>query len=515
MNTLTDSAVAPPAASPSAPPSAPSATPYPATTRQRTSAWRLAARKEWTDLQRDTRWRLLLAATVLLMLAALVLGLQQADRLAHERADAQAGDHAVWTSQGAKNPHAAAHFGQYAFKPLGPLALAEPGISAYAGNAVWLEAHRQNELQFRAARDGTLAARMGTLSLSFVLQTVLPLIALLLGHAALAGERDQGTLRQLLSLGVRPGQLLLGKLAAIGAVLMALLLLACAGLGAGLLLGGQGLGLGPELAMAPGTGVRLLGLLAGYGLYLGGFLLLAVAVSAAVRNTRLALVALLAFWLLNSFLVPRWISDVVRSTDPLPTAQAFRAAMAEDKKKLFGHDEKHPAFVALRERVLRQYAVARVEDLPVSFRGLALREDDAAGYRIFDHHFGRLQAQLEAQDARRAVAGPLFPMLALQPLSMSMAGTDNAHHHHFVRAAEQHRRLIQNVTGQDLIDHAGNNASYEAPTDLWQRVPPLAYTQPPAAWAWQQQWRNFAALALWFVLCAAACALAARRWGKA
>ncbi len=476
--------------------------------RQRASAWRRVARKEWTDLQRDTRWRLLLAATLLLMLAALVLGLQQADQQAHERADAQAGDHAVWTAQGAKNPHAAAHFGQYAFKPLGPLALAEPGINAYAGNAVRLEAHRQNELQFRTARDGTLAARMGQLSLSFVLQTVLPLIALLLGHAALAGERDHGTLRQLLSLGVRPGQLLAGKLAAIGAVLLTLLMLACAGLGAGLLVGGQG------LVLADGTGARLLGMLAGYGLYLGGFLLLAVAVSAAVRNTRLALVALLAFWLLNSFLVPRWVSDVVRHTDPLPTAQAFRFAMAEDKKKQFGHDEKHPAYIALRDRVLRQYAVARLEDLPVSFRGLALRADDEAGYRIFDNHFGRLQAQLEAQDARRAVAGPVFPMLALQPLSMSMAGTDNAHHHHFVRAAEQHRRLIQNVTSQDLIDHAGSNAGYESPPDLWRRVPPLAYTQPPAAWAWQQQWRNLSALALWFGLCGVACVLAARRWGK-
>ena len=34
----------------------------------------------------------------------------------------------------------------------------------------------------------------------------------------------------------------------------------------------------------------------------------------------------------------------------------------------------------------------------MSFRGLSLREDDEAGYRMFDRHFGRLQSQVERQD---------------------------------------------------------------------------------------------------------------------
>ncbi len=205
-----------------------------------------------------------------------------------------------------------------------------------------------------------------------------------------------------------------------------------------------------------------------YTLYLLGFLALALAVSARARSSRAALVGLLVFWLLNSFLVPRWVTDVVRNADPLPTALAFRDAIAEDKKKLFGHDENHPGFIAFRDRVLRQYNVNRVEDLPVSFRGLSLREDDEAGYRMFDRHFGRLQSQIERQDAWRAAPGILFPMLALQPVSMAMAGTDNRHHHHFVRAAEQHRRLIQTAASQDLIDHArnGDNALRRPRVDL-------------------------------------------------
>ena len=156
--------------------------------------------------------------------------------------------------------------------------------------------------------------------------------------------------------------------------------------------------------------------------------------------------------------------------------------------------------------MLKQYRVERVEDLPVSFRGLSLREDDEAGYMIFDRHFGRLQAQIERQDAWRAVPGLVFPMLALQPVSMAMAGTDNRHHHHFVESAEKHRRLIQTAASQDLIDHAKNgDNSYAAPETTWAGIPSFEYRQPDAVWALQGQWRNLAALALW---CLACCALA-------
>jgi ABC-2 type transport system permease protein len=461
------------------------------------------ARKEWLDIRRDARWRALVLVTTLLMVAALALGLLRTRLLEREHHAAEAGDRHVWTSQGAKNPHSAAHFGQYAFKPVGPLALAEPGVDAYVGGAVYLEAHRQNEVQFRTARDATLAARMGHLTLAFVLQAVLPLVAILLGFAAFSGEREQGTLLQLVSLGVRPAHLLLGKALAGAGVLLGLLAIASVGLGAGLALFGSG-----HLAQPRGDGLRLVGMALGYALYLLGFLALALGVSARARSSRAALVGLVVFWLLNSFLVPRWVTDVVRNADPLPTALAFREAIAEDRKKLFGHDENHPGFIAFRERILRQYGVNRIEDLPVSFRGLTLREDDEAGYRIFDRHFGRLQAQVERQDARRSMPGFVFPMLALQPVSMAMAGTDNRHHHHFVRAAEEHRRLIQTAASRELIDHARNgDNNYVAPESTWSGIPSFDYQQPGALWAWRGHWLNLGSLALW---CAACCALAWR-----
>ncbi len=499
------------------------------------------ARKELLEIRRDSRWRALGAVTVLLTLSALALGVLQSRRLDREHQAAEAGDRHVWTAQGAKNPHQAAHFGQYAFKPVGPLALAEPGVEAFAGSSVYLEAHRQNEAQFRTARDATLAARMGRLTFAFVLQTVLPLVAILLGFAAFSGEREKGTLPQLLSLGVRPVHLLLGKGAAGAGVLLGLVSLACVGLAVGLALfgaahraepggGSNASRLAPTLKgqshtsegprpgeatahdritiperaaqSLPDDSLRLAGMFLGYSLYLVGFLALSLAVSAQARSSRSALVGLLVFWLLNTIVAPRLLADIVRSARTLPTAQAFRNAIAEQKKSQFGHDERHPAFIAFRDRVLRQYQVKRVEDLPISFRGLSLREDDEAGYRIFDQHFGRLQEMVETQDALCAAPGLIFPLLALQPLSMAMAGTDNRHHGHFVRAAEAHRRLIQTAASQDLIDHAKNgDDNYVAPATLWEDIPAFEYTRPDASWAWRSQWGNFAALFAWCVFC--------------
>lgn len=482
---------------------APTAADVPPSGRRVAPAWTVA-RKEWLELTRDARWHALLAVTLLLMAAALALGILRTHRLEREHRAAELGDRSVWTAQGAKNPHSAAHFGQYAFKPVGPLGLAEPGVDAFVGSAVYLEAHKQNEARFRTARDATLSARMGHLTLAFVLQTILPLLAILLGFAAFSGEREKGTLPQLLSLGVSPARLLLGKGLTAAGVLLGLLAIACLGVGLGL----SWLGAGhlEEPAVLP----RLAGLMVGHTLYLLGFLALALAVSARASSSRAALVGLLVFWLINCFIAPRLASDLVDQAVPLPSAEAFQQAVAQEKRSQFGHDETHPAFVAFRDRVLRRHGVARVEDLPVSFRGLSLREDDETGYRIFDRHFGALQARIERQDLLRSLAGPLFPMLALRPLSMAMAGTDNRHQHDFLRSSEGHRRRIQTAASQDLLDHArnGDNA-YVADAALWERIPSFHYERPGGAWAYRGQWHNLASLVFWCLGTAAAA------WGAA
>jgi ABC-2 type transport system permease protein len=467
---------------------------------------RAVALKEWTELRRDSRLTWLFALVFLLMLGALAFGAAQHMRLDRERAAAAATDRALWTGQGAKNPHAAAHFGQYAFKPQSPLALADPGVDAYVGQAVWLEAHKQNEAQFRTARDAGVGARLGGLSFAFVLQTIMPLVAILVGFAGVAGERERGTLRQLMSLGASSIDILAGKaLAALAALAILLLPAFAIAVLATFLLADHDFSVADQLQ-------RLLALSVGYGLYLAGFVFLALAVSALSRSSRAALVVLLAFWLVDCFLAPRVMTDVAKRVAALPTALEFRKAIAEDKKKTFGHDEQHPAFVAFRDGVLAQYGVARIEELPVNFRGLALRKDDENGFAVYDKHFGALQAAFDAQDRLRAAPGFLFPLLAIQPVSTSFSGTDSWHQFDFSTAAEAHRRRIQMAASEDLIHNARyGDASYVASPEMWARIPSFEYAPPAVSWAFSHVRGDLVSLLLWTMLTAALAIFAAQR----
>jgi ABC-2 type transport system permease protein len=469
-------------------------------------AIRAVAGREWLELRRDRRLFWLGALYLLLMAGALAFGATESLRLQRERETAAVADRALWVGQSPKNPHAAAHFGQYAFKPVSPLALADPGVDAYVGSAVWLEAHKQNEARFRLARDSGVAARLGGLSLAFMLQIVAPMIVIITGFAAFSRERERGTLKQLLGAGARPTDLLAGKALALTGVAMLLLAPAMLGTGLCVILFAE-----QEKFPIADQLFRLAAASVGYLAYLGGFALLTLGVSARAGSSRAALILLLAFWLANGFLAPRFASDMARIAEPTPSAEAFRAAIARDETAAsFGHDESSPAYRAFRDEMLKKYGVARVEDLPVSLRGLSLRRRDEIGYGVFDRHFGALQAAFERQDALRASPGFIFPFLAIQPLSMALAGSDSRSQFDFETSAEAHRRVIQNEVSDNLI-HFAHNDAYVAGPELWRRIGAFAYRAPSVAPILSAEKANIGSLFLWIALTGGFAVFAARR----
>jgi ABC-2 type transport system permease protein len=179
------------------------------------------ARHELVRLMRDGRLRICAVLLALLFLLALVTGFMRQRELTAAQSAAGTAERARWLGQPEKNPHSAAHYGVYVFKPRLAPGFLDPGIEPFSGIAVWLEAHKQNDLLFRPAEDATLAQRFGDLTVAVVLQLFAPLLVILLCFGAFAQEREQGTLRQLLSLGVPPRALVAGKLAGhLGALLL-------------------------------------------------------------------------------------------------------------------------------------------------------------------------------------------------------------------------------------------------------------------------------------------------------
>jgi ABC-2 type transport system permease protein len=461
-------------------------------------------RKELREALRDGRVRALGVATLLLLVGALALGLTAARELRAERERAAELTRRHWLEQPAKNPHSAAHYGIYAFKPKPLLAMLDEGVDPYVGVATWLEAHKQNEFQFRPAADATVAQRFGSLTAATILQLLLPLVIVLLGFGTFAGEREQGTLRLALGSGIPARVLARGKALGMAAVVALLV-------GPAAILAVVALALSTP-AEALRTVPRLGLLLAIYLLFYTAWTGVAIAVSAWSSSPRVALVVLLGLWMGSGLLAPRAVTDLVRRLHPTPSAFEFQSALARELE--LGPDGRSTPAArrkALEARVLRQYGVDSVTQLPVNFAGLALDEGEAHGNAVFDRHYGALWAQFSRQERTREAAGVVAPVLAVRALSMALAGTDVSQHERFTQAAERYRRELVTAMNRDMIRNAGReDFEYRAPTALWSTVPAFTYEMPGIGWVLERHAMALVVLLGWAAGGVALAALAVR-----
>jgi ABC-2 type transport system permease protein len=464
------------------------------------------ARKEFTELIRDGRFRWAAAVVFTLLTLSVVAGWRHQVRMKAERESAQSAERNRWLGQRDTVPHLAAHHGVYAFKPARLLSVVDTGIEPYVGESIFLEPHDQRLFQYKPAEDSTSVRRFGELTATVTLQLLLPLLMVLLGYPAFVGEREQGTLRQLLSHGVSRRDLALGK--AIG--LFGPLALV---LGAGLMIGLAAI----RLLSPPGEGrqdVSRVALMAlGYLLYFGVIIGVTFIVSAAASSSRQALALLLTLWFINCLAAPQVATDVARRLYPPPMPLEFVAAIEDDKAKVM---KWYDRVAQVEQRLLKLYRVGTAKELPVSPNGVALQEEEDETNAIADKHVSRLYETHERQCRFYQAGAVIAPMLALQSFSMGLAGTDSAHHRDFADAAEAYRRMLVRTMNEDAAAHS-NPASapyledYKAGRALWEKVPQFKYTPPDLKWVLRKQWLSVTLLALWFVGATAVAAVAVSR----
>ncbi|MET0350198.1 MAG: DUF3526 domain-containing protein [Rhizobacter sp.] len=392
------------------------------------------AREEWRLMWRD---RVAASGLVLLVLLAGVAAFtawDQRQASAAERTRHQAQVDHEFDTQPDRHPHRMVHYGHFVFRAPGPLAAFDPGVDAFTGHTLFLEGHRQNSANFGDVRQSSLLLRFGQLTPAFVLQVLAPLLLVFVGHAAVAREREAGTLRVLLAQGVKPARLVAGKALALGGVAGVVLLPALAALAAiGVSTPGQG---GPAAVLA-------LGYAAWLAIWVAGI----VGVSAWLARGRDALLLLLAAWTACVVVVPRLAPEVAAARTALPTRFETDIAIARDLAAIGdSHNPDDPYFAGFRQQVLARYGVARIEDLPVNYKGLVGME----GERLTSELFARYAAEgFERQAAQLAWVDRfawLSPMVALRRLSMAAAGSDLVQYRRFVEQAERHRyALVQNL----------------------------------------------------------------------
>ncbi|MEM6457354.1 MAG: DUF3526 domain-containing protein, partial [Acidobacteriota bacterium] len=421
---------------------------------------RVIAAKELRETLRDGRFRWLAASLLILLAAGLVAGAFETRAARAAIALAEAEERSTWLGQGPRNPHSAAHFGSYAFKPRPVLSALDRGVDAYLGTAVWLEAHWQDPFALRPAEDRTAVQRFGELTAAFTLQVLVPLLIIVLGFGTFAGERERGTLRQLASLGVDAHTLALGKAFGLGAALALVLL------PAGLLT--------LAFAVAGGSGiVATLVMVVVYALYFAIWLGLVLAVSAWASTARTALVVLLGFWMLQALIVPRLVADAAEQVIPVPTAGEFFAIIAEHEAQgMHGAGDRAARRQALEAEVMAEYGVDSLSELPVNFAGISLQASEEHSNLVYDAAYGDLWQRYLGQEQLHMWGAALSPRLAVRAVSMAVAGTDVARHRHFAEAAEQHRRALVKFLNDDMTQNAGTDGfGYLADEALWRAAP--------------------------------------------
>ncbi|MDP2817699.1 MAG: DUF3526 domain-containing protein [Polaromonas sp.] len=447
----------------------------------------LIASRDFLERTRDGRLYWAGGVVLVLLLVALAVGFGRQQEVRAEQKVAQALDYKDWLAQDKRHPHDAAHQGTHAFKPEAALAIVDPGINPYIGGTLWLQAHRQSEVKFRPAQDATGLQRFGDLSAGWILQVLGPLLVIVLGFNAFAGEREQGILRQTLSLGVSPLQLLWGKALALAASLGVLLAPAA-------LLAGAAVAIGADPGEASHALLRFGAVALGYALYLAIFVFMVLGVSAASSTSRVAITVLLALWIANTVIAPRVMSELSRAVHPSPTKLEFTKELSAGLK-------------TEADRVWQEaFGTTKrwSSDVPLNKWGLALQIDDNASYAVLDRYYGKLWDTYGQQQHMQELSGIVLPMLAVRAWSMGMAGTDFEHHRDFTTAAEQHRRVVQNLMSDDLVakaDPLGNqHFSYQAGPELWAKVPPFDYHAREPEWALLRNWPSLAVLAASFLL---------------
>jgi ABC-2 type transport system permease protein len=344
-------------------------------------------------------------------------------------------------------------------------------------------------------------ARFGELTVSFALKVFAPLLVILLAYGSFAAERESGTLRQVLATGAAPGKLFLGKALGVSAILALLL-------GPLLLLGWIGLlvSSGAEYL------AEALGLTLGYLAYLAIFVLLALVVSAHARTAQTALVVLIGFWLVGTFVLPRLAVDAGRAIHPPPTTLEFAARIEEDLQSGVDGVSAAQLIDERRGQLLRLYKASSVEELPINFQGIVFSIQEQLGTRVYGTHFDELGATHEAQLDLYEGLSVLSPRMAIDLLSQELSGTSLRRQRNVAAQAERFRIDFIELLNRDLTlkSRGGDAAAYRAGPELWAKVGEFRFEPDGVGASVRAAAPSIMVLVLWLLALAAASLFAVR-----
>jgi len=221
-------------------------------------------------------------------------------------------------------------------RPPNPLSIFNVGLDKRRGNEIWISHSFVPTLWDTGTYKLTnpLLNLFTSIDIVFIFQVVLSLIALIFAYDAIAGERERGTLRLVVTHPVRRGQILLAKYISAMLCLLVPLLMS-------LLLAMILLTTSTFISLSMGDFLRIGGIILSSIVYLSVFYLIGMLISAVTRRTGTALMIAMFVW---GFWVLVYPNAVLAAIAPPQTSQPRMVSAYEEIKQIweaFDRERKH------------------------------------------------------------------------------------------------------------------------------------------------------------------------------
>lgn len=393
--------------------------------------WKIT-QNEWYFLSRNSALVGISFGFLVILFLSIVLGNMQTKNQTESYQTAKKHLRSQWENIQEMNPHGAAHYGTYVFKPSNLLSSLDEGINGITGNVLRVEGHVQNEIVHSEASQMQSISKFGKLKSSLLLQYIVPLLLIFLAFHSISSEKESGRLKVLILQGAKPIQIILSKTISVwlyGIGLLALTTFVYS------LLNLQNLTV--DIVS------RTLLFFFSYSLYYFILSGLTIFFSIQWKNATFALTSMLGIWIIWTIFLPTILMTSLEKWYPLSSRNEMQTAMKEDRSKgIDGHNPSDEREKELEKEVLAKYKVDSLSQLPLNFDGLVMQADEEYGNKVWDKHFGNLREVLGKQKRSYQLSGLFNPFISLQNASMGFMANDNFHHQEFLVQVENYRRVF-------------------------------------------------------------------------
>jgi ABC-2 type transport system permease protein len=402
-----------------------------------------------------------------------------------------------WEANPNKHPHRMAHFGSFAFRTKHALSIFDNGIENYAGNAVFLEAHKQNTINFSEASFSTGLLRFGDLTMAMLLQIVMPLLLFFLGFAAIAQAKENGTLKILLTQNISKKQLIIGNVLGLFAVSIVLFIPAIV--------------LTILFVIVPFYSSQLLQqwliINASYVVYFFAMASITICISAINNKAKNVLLQLLGIWLMLIIVLPKTIQAI--GTYVYTTPSKIEFDMEVEKIVLqFGdsHNANDPKFKAIKDSVLKANNADSIQQLNFNYSGYQMYRGEELSANAYNTVLNNLYNQYQKQNKLTDYAAFINPLFAVKNNSMAFSHTNFSAYQSFISQAEKYRYNLAQTMNSLQMKYISNKklSSTDKPYTIdkhhWHYFPDFKYKYQSNKTILKQQLLSCIALLSWLFI---------------